>query len=118
MAFVPENALETALMHAAKEAAARPEFYRLLLESDLLVLGRVSCARPETAGPTVLPGDRLEITSAQINGRTCHPLFSSATKFESGSCNTPFDGWKLRGRAVRTIVNGRTVWEVGSGLRP
>jgi dihydroorotase len=29
---------------------------------------------------------------------------------ESLSCNTPFDGWKLRGRAVRTIVAGRTVW--------
>ena len=25
---------------------------------------------------------------------------------ESLSCNTPFDGWKLRGRAVRTIVAG------------
>jgi dihydroorotase len=26
------------------------------------------------------------------------------------SCNTPFDRWTLRGRAVRTIVGGRTVW--------
>ncbi len=34
-----------------------------------------------------------------------------AAKFESASCNTPFDGWKLRGRAVRTIVAGKTVWE-------
>ncbi|MBA3962777.1 MAG: dihydroorotase [Chthoniobacterales bacterium] len=34
-----------------------------------------------------------------------------AAKFESASCNTPFDGWKLKGRAVRTIVAGKTVWE-------
>ena len=31
---------------------------------------------------------------------------------ESLSCNTPFDGWKLRGRAIRTIVAGRTVWKL------
>ena len=33
-----------------------------------------------------------------------------AGRFETASCNTPFDGWKLKGRAVRTIVGGRTVW--------
>jgi dihydroorotase len=33
-------------------------------------------------------------------------------KFQSGSRNSPFDGWKLKGRAVRTIVGGRTVWMV------
>lgn len=35
-----------------------------------------------------------------------------ANKFESLSRNTPFDGWKLRGRAVRTMVRGETVWEL------
>jgi dihydroorotase len=33
-----------------------------------------------------------------------------ASKFQSMSRNTPFDGWKLKGRAVRTIVGGKTVW--------
>ena len=33
-----------------------------------------------------------------------------AQAFQSMSCNTPFDGWKLKGRAVRTIVGGKTVW--------
>jgi len=33
-----------------------------------------------------------------------------ANSFASLSQNTPFDGWKLKGRAVRTIVSGRTVW--------
>jgi dihydroorotase len=31
---------------------------------------------------------------------------------QSMSRNTPFDGWKLKGRAVRTIVGGRTVWKL------
>jgi len=35
-----------------------------------------------------------------------------AKSFQSMSCNTPFDGWKLKGRAVRTIVGGKTVWEL------
>jgi len=35
-----------------------------------------------------------------------------ASKFESLSRNTPFDGWKLKGRAVRTIVGGDTIWSL------
>jgi dihydroorotase len=31
-------------------------------------------------------------------------------EFASRSCNSPFGGWRLKGRAVRTIVSGRTVW--------
>ena len=30
----------------------------------------------------------------------------------SRSRNTPFHGWELKGRAVRTIVGGKTVWSV------
>jgi dihydroorotase len=33
-------------------------------------------------------------------------------KFESASRNSPFDGWKLKGRAVQTIVGGKTVWKL------
>ena len=35
-----------------------------------------------------------------------------AQSFQSMSRNTPFDGWKLKGRAVRTIVGGKTVWKL------
>jgi len=34
-----------------------------------------------------------------------------AGTFQSASRNTPFHGWKLKGRAVRTIVAGKTVWQ-------
>ncbi|MGH7459065.1 MAG: dihydroorotase [Longimicrobiaceae bacterium] len=33
-------------------------------------------------------------------------------RFLSLSRNTPFAGWKLKGRAVRTVVGGRTIWEI------
>jgi len=32
--------------------------------------------------------------------------------FASKGRNTPFHGWKLRGRAIRTIVGGQTVWNL------
>ena len=35
-----------------------------------------------------------------------------AEEFQSVSRNTPFDGWKLKGRTVRTIVGGKTVWKL------
>jgi dihydroorotase len=36
--------------------------------------------------------------------------------FESKSQNTPFHGRKIKGRAVRTLVAGRTVWSLESGI--
>jgi dihydroorotase len=36
----------------------------------------------------------------------------SVDQFQSASRNSPFDEWKLKGRAVRTIVGGRTVWKL------
>ena len=38
-------------------------------------------------------------------------MVDNATTF-SRSCNTPFHGWELKGRAVRTIVAGETVWSL------
>jgi dihydroorotase len=35
-----------------------------------------------------------------------------AADFQSASRNTPFEGWQLKGRAVRTIVGGKTVWKL------
>jgi dihydroorotase len=36
----------------------------------------------------------------------------NADNFQSASRNSPFEGWKLKGRAVRTIVRGETVWKL------
>jgi dihydroorotase len=42
----------------------------------------------------------------------------NSSQFESLSRNTPFGGWNLKGRAVRTIVNGETVWELSQTRQP
>jgi len=36
-------------------------------------------------------------------------------KFRSKSRNTPFAGWKVKGRVRTTIVGGRVVFEAGPG---
>ena len=36
----------------------------------------------------------------------------SVDQFQSASRNSPFDGWKLKGRTVRTIVGGETIWKL------
>jgi dihydroorotase len=33
-------------------------------------------------------------------------------EFQSASRNSPFDGWNLKGKAVRTMVGGETVWKL------
>src|SRR5437868_13386817 len=63
---------------------------------------------------TLSPGGREDVTIIDPN----LDWTVNTGEFESLSRNTPFDGWKLKGRAVRTIVNGETVWEFGRTKRP
>ena len=32
------------------------------------------------------------------------------SKFHSKSKNSPFDGWKVKGKVIRTLVKGKTVY--------
>jgi len=64
----------------------------------ILKLERGTLAKGSWADVTVLdPELNYEVRSAE---------------FCSRSRNTPFDGWKLRGAPVLTIVKGRVVWSV------
>jgi dihydroorotase len=33
------------------------------------------------------------------------------SKFKSRSKNSPYEGWKVRGKILRTLVNGKTVFQ-------
>jgi dihydroorotase len=57
---------------------------------------------------TLSPGARADVTLINPNLEWT----VNASEFQSLSRNTPFDGWKLKGRAVRTIVGGKTVWKL------
>jgi dihydroorotase len=63
----------------------------------ILKLDRGTLAKNSCADITVLDPERnYEVSSAE---------------FFSRSRNTPFDGWKLRGGPVMTIVKGKIVWD-------
>ncbi|MBV8585999.1 MAG: dihydroorotase [Verrucomicrobia bacterium] len=60
---------------------------------------------------TLRPGAPADITLIDPDREWVYRVADS----QSLSRNTPFDGWELKGRAVRTIVAGRTVWEETTG---
>lgn len=70
---------------------------------------RMSCAPARAfglAGGTLEPGSPADVTVFDPDAAwTVEPA-----QFVSKSRNTPFVDWELRGRPVRTIVDGRTVW--------
>jgi dihydroorotase len=57
---------------------------------------------------TLSPGATADVTLIDPN----REWTIDAEAFQSASRNTPFDGWQLRGRAVQTIVRGKTVWQL------
>ena len=71
---------------------------------------RMSC---QPARAFNLPGGTLaEGSPADVTVIDCEAAWTVDPKaFRSKSRNTPFAGWKLRGRARYTIVGGRVVWE-------
>ncbi len=56
-------------------------------------------------GGTLKEGTLADITVLSLTSRTT----ISPKRFRSKGKNTPFDGWKLRGRAVNTFLAGRQV---------
>ncbi len=55
---------------------------------------------------TLLPGRPADITLLDPDREWVYHVEQTRSR----SRNTPFDGWELKGRAVRTIIDGRTVW--------
>ncbi len=106
MSFVPENPLEDALLRAGRNAMSRREFQRLLLGSDLIVIGRVEGRGPSPVGTPLLPGEKLQIASAQYDGRRVIPVFSSMTRLSA----------HLQGRSEGYVMlNGRALFEMTRG---
>jgi hypothetical protein len=105
MSFEPENPLEEALMRANRNPMSRREFHRLLIESDLIVIGRIE-GREDSPAPTpLMPGEKLQVASFQENGRRYVPVFTSMTRLQA----------YLEKTAGYVTLNGRTLLEATRG---
>jgi hypothetical protein len=91
MGFVPGNELEQAMLLAASNETARPDFYRLLLASELVALGEM--------------GERLSIETVENNGKLYHPLFTSDARVRDFS-RTPMAQFRINGLALFKSTRG------------
>lgn len=58
-------------------------------------------------GGVIERGARADLVLIDLN----HEWEIDSQKFYSKSKNSPFDGFKVKGRAIRTVVAGKTVYE-------
>ena len=105
MTFVAENELERALMEAASNMSARPEFYRLLLASNLIVIGKVEGRTPAGQESFVSSGDRVQIASGQHKGNAFIPVFSSLQRLQTYA-QRETEYVALNGRALLEMTRG------------
>jgi len=105
MPFVPENELERALIRAVEEPAAAPDFYRLLLSSELLVLGSVEGHESATDAFSVAPGSNVKLVTGLKDGGQYLPLFSSLARMQ--------DYVKQESKFLR--INGRALLDLTRG---
>jgi len=73
-----DNVLEIALELAASEPAHRPEFYRLLLESTIFILGSSASGEMEEGPVTLKANTQIQLTNwVRPDGSSVVPFFTS-----------------------------------------
>ncbi len=108
MLFIAENQLEKALVAAAKNPAAAPEFYRLLLETDLLVLGTVEGQEGAADKFSLSPGGKLNLVTGLKDGGQFLPVFSSLARMQE-YVKQESKYLSINGRALLDLTRGAPV---------
>ena len=109
--------LRDSLMGIVGLETALPVLYTRLVLRGLLPLERLFallCDAPRALlgqAPGLRVGGPADIAMLDLE----MPYQIDASSFASMGRNTPFDGWSVRGRCVRTFVEGKTVWEATEG---
>ncbi len=122
MPFIPENELERALVKAVQDRETAPDFYRLLLDSNLLVLGSVEGQEDATEQFTLAPGGRLNLVTGQKDGSQFLPVFSSLKRMQD-YVKQDSKYLSVNGRALLDVTRGAPVTlnpasEYGKELAP
>ena len=109
MPFISENELERALVKAVKNPAVAADFYRQLLEADLLVMGTVEGQEDATEKFTLAPGGRVNlVTGAREGGGTFLPVFSSLSRMQEYA-KKECKFLQVNGRALFDLTRGAPV---------
>jgi hypothetical protein len=96
MSFVPENPLEETLLQATTSSTARRDFFRLLLASDVLVVGEKA------------DDGRLKIVISERDGKKYISIFTSPTRLKNHA-QTTVKTLTLAGRMLFERTRGVTV---------
>ena len=99
----PANRLELLLRDSFKDPGHRPEFYRLLLDADLYVIGQTGRGAPGeyVAGPG---GEKVSIAGWKRDGKTLVPVFTSLERLNE-SVSHPTTYIQLNGRALLELLD-------------
>jgi hypothetical protein len=108
MLFIPENELEQALVKAVKIPSTAPDFYRLLLESDLLVLGTAEGQENATESFSLAPGSNLRLVTGLKDGHPYLPVFSSVLRMQD-FVKQESKYLSINGRALLDLTRGAPV---------
>ncbi|MBI4347853.1 MAG: enhanced serine sensitivity protein SseB C-terminal domain-containing protein [Elusimicrobia bacterium] len=99
----PANRLELVLRDAFRDPGHRPEFYRLLLDADLFVIGRTGREVPGeyVAGPG---GEEICVAAWKRDGKTLVPVFTSLERLNEAAMG-PTAFIQLNGRALLEVLD-------------
>lgn len=95
-----ETALPLSLMLVSDNIIALPDLVKKLSANPAKLLGL------DNKGALKVGAD-ADITIIDLNKE----WIVDSKELKSKSRNTPFDGWQMKGRAVKTIVGGKVVYE-------
>lgn len=107
--------LEGSAMGIVGLETAFPLLYTNLVEPgtiSLEALIKLMCENPRKIfriGGAMRVGERADIAIFDLNSEYC----IDSREFKSKGKATPFEGWKVKGRCIRTIKDGKTVYEYG-----
>lgn len=83
MVFEPQNKLERSLVQAATDLAHRPQFYKDLVQSDILVIQHGKRPPAKEGRVTLAEGVKINIQNIEFNGKPYIPIFSSLPRLQA-----------------------------------
>jgi hypothetical protein len=108
MPFISENELEKALVKAVLNPAYAPDFFRLLLESDLLVLGSAESRETAFEKFALMPGGKLNLVPGIKDGSRFLPVFSSVVRMQE-YVKQESKYLSINGRALLDLTRGAPI---------